>query len=145
MLVIGYGNPGRGDDGLGPAFADRIAAMHLPGVEVLADFQLKAEHALQVAEAESVVFVDADMTRQDGFALDPVCPSENGDISSHALSPQTVLALAQTLLGAVPAAYLLAIGGQNFGRIEEGLSAPATRNLEAALDHFLHWHAGQAA
>ena len=34
MLLIGYGNAGRGDDGLGPAFAERIEAAGLPGVDV---------------------------------------------------------------------------------------------------------------
>ena len=48
-LLIGYGNPGRGDDGLGPAFARRIAARGLPGVTVEIDYQLTVDHALMIA------------------------------------------------------------------------------------------------
>ena len=40
ILVIGYGNPGRRDDGLGPALAARLEALALPGVTVESDFQL---------------------------------------------------------------------------------------------------------
>ncbi len=31
ILLIGYGNPGRGDDGLGPLLAARIEALAIPG------------------------------------------------------------------------------------------------------------------
>lgn len=43
ILLIGYGNPGRGDDGLGPALAAAIEAMELPGVTVEADYQLMVD------------------------------------------------------------------------------------------------------
>lgn len=36
-VVVGIGNPGRGDDGVGPLVAARVAALHLPGVEVVSD------------------------------------------------------------------------------------------------------------
>ena len=58
-LLIGYGNPGRGDDGLGPAFARRIAARQLPGITIDIDYQLTVDHALMISEAETVVFADA--------------------------------------------------------------------------------------
>ena len=48
MLLIGYGNPGRRDDGLGPALAGAIAAADLPGVEVESGYQLLPEDALAV-------------------------------------------------------------------------------------------------
>ncbi|MBL8482901.1 MAG: Ni/Fe hydrogenase, partial [Rhodocyclaceae bacterium] len=44
--MFAWGNPGRGDDALGPLFAERIEALDLPGVECLTDFQLQVEHAL---------------------------------------------------------------------------------------------------
>ncbi len=58
-LVIGYGNDLRCDDGAGRAVADRIEAMALPGVEVRSVQQLAPELALDIACAETVVFVDA--------------------------------------------------------------------------------------
>ncbi|MCC7218819.1 MAG: hydrogenase maturation protease, partial [Burkholderiales bacterium] len=59
FLVIGIGNPSRGDDALGPLLVERIEAMDLPGVECLTDFQLQVEHALDLVGREQVVFVDA--------------------------------------------------------------------------------------
>jgi len=59
VLVIGYGNPGRRDDGLGPALAERLQELRLPGVDVDADYQLTVEDAAAAAEHDVVVFADA--------------------------------------------------------------------------------------
>ena len=45
LLLIGYGNPGRGDDGLGPALAEAIEQKQYADVEVDIDFQLNVEDA----------------------------------------------------------------------------------------------------
>ena len=45
VLVIGYGNPGRQDDGLGAAVIERLEALGLEGVTVDADYQLNIEDA----------------------------------------------------------------------------------------------------
>ena len=142
-LVIGYGNPGRGDDGLGPALADRLAAMRLPGVEVLVDFQLKPEHALRLADSRRVIFADAAMNLSAPFRLSPLAPAETGDMTSHAMPPGVLLALARDLVGARPEAHVLAIGGEAFGQMHDGLSATARRNLDAALAHLAGWLAQQ--
>jgi len=51
VLVLAVGNPSRGDDALGPLAAQRLAALELSGVEVLTDFQLQVEHALDLLAA----------------------------------------------------------------------------------------------
>ncbi|VGO14536.1 hypothetical protein PDESU_03099 [Pontiella desulfatans] len=58
-LVIGYGNPGRLDDGLGPAFAERIQGLGLSGVTVESNYQLNIEDAELVSRYDTVVFADA--------------------------------------------------------------------------------------
>ena len=58
-LVIGYGNTLRGDDGIGPAVAEAVAALGLPGVRVIVAHQLTPELAADLADAQLVVFVDA--------------------------------------------------------------------------------------
>ena len=45
VLLIGYGNPGRLDDGLGPALAAAVEKLAIPGVTVDADYQLNVEDA----------------------------------------------------------------------------------------------------
>lgn len=139
MLLIGYGNPGRGDDGLGPAFAERIALARLPGVEVSVDYQLTVDHVLPVSTAERVVIVDAEIGLDAPYRLGPLAPAASGDLTSHSLSPGEVLALARLLYGHAPDSHLLGIAGVEFGEIREGLSARAAANLDLAESFFLDW------
>ena len=123
MLLIGYGNPGRGDDGLGPAFAERIERARLPGVEVSIDYQLTVDHVLP----ERVVVADAEIGLDAPFRLRPLAPAATGTLTSHCLSPGEVLALARLLYGRAPETHVLGIAGTEFGEIREGLSARANR------------------
>lgn len=139
MLLIGYGNQGRGDDGLGPVFAARIEARRLPGLAVDADYQLTVEHALAVASAERVVFADAAIGSDTPFFFEPVEAAEKAEIASHSLTPTAVLSLARTLYGHAPEAFVLGIAGSVFGDVREGLSEAALSNLERAEAFFLEW------
>ena len=139
MHLIGYGNPGRCDDGLGPAFAARMAAHEVPGLVIHSDYQLTVEHALTIAEADHVVFADALINEDMPFRFGPLEPSAPQDLSSHSLPPSAVLALAHTLFGADTRAHLMAISGIEFGHIHEGLSQPAANNLDLAEAFFLDW------
>ena len=57
--VCAAGGPSRGDDAGGPLVAERLEVADVQGVEVLVDFQLQVEHALDLAGRERVIFVDA--------------------------------------------------------------------------------------
>ena len=59
LLVIGYGNTLRGDDGVGPRAAEAIATLALPGVRALVCPLLTPELAEAVSQAGVVIFVDA--------------------------------------------------------------------------------------
>jgi len=59
VLVLAVGNPSRGDDALGPELAARLEAAALPGVEVIVEFQLQVENALDLVGRERVIFIDA--------------------------------------------------------------------------------------
>jgi hydrogenase maturation protease len=139
VLLIGYGNPGRGDDGLGPALAERIRARDLAGVVVKTDYQLVAEHALDVSRAEHVIFADAQIEGTAPYEFGPAHADTSADVSSHNLSPGAVLALAHLLFDATPGAFTLAMTGARFDRIEEGLSARAARNLDLAEAFIVTW------
>ncbi|WP_420413575.1 hydrogenase maturation protease [Roseibium sp.] len=139
MLLIGYGNPGRGDDGLGPAFSETMAAKGLPSWEIDTDYQLVAEHAFDVSQHDLVVFADAEIGASFPYSFREIKPGAPEVLGSHSLVPETVLALCQTLYGAEPRAYLLGISGKDFGEIKEGLSAEAQANLVKAEGFFLDW------
>lgn len=139
MLLIGYGNPGRGDDGLGPAFSQAMAARAFPGWDVDTDYQLVAEHALAVSEHDLVVFADAEIGGETAYSFRQIRSGAPQLLGSHSLVPETVLALCDTLYGARPRAYVLGITGQHFGDMKEGLSRQAQANLAEAERFFLTW------
>jgi hydrogenase maturation protease len=138
ILIIGYGNPGRGDDGLGPAFASRVETLGLPGVQVESDYQLAIEHAHLAAQHDVVVFADAAADIDDGsqFYLRPLEPAPAVRYSSHSISPQAVLHLAAQCFGAHPVGWLLGIRPTDLESFGEGLTPEAEGNLSAALKAF---------
>ena len=133
VLVLAFGNPGRRDDGLGPALAAELERLDLPGVTVQADYQLSVEDAAAVAEHDAVIFVDAACSGPEPFAYRRLTPQPGLGFSSHSVSPAGVLALAEELFQARPQGYLLAIRGYEFDEFGEGLSAAAQANLVAAV------------
>ncbi len=134
VLVLGYGNPGRLDDGLGPAFADAVAALGMEGVTVDSDYQLQPEDALAVAEHDVVIFVDAAVSGPEPHAFTAVTPRAETSFSTHSTSPEALLALARETFDAETRAYLLAIRGYEFDAFGEELSPRARDNLAAALE-----------
>ncbi|HUT76695.1 MAG TPA: hydrogenase maturation protease [Polyangia bacterium] len=133
ILVYGYGNPGRLDDGLGPAVAEELAALGLPGITVDSNYQLSVEDAAAVAAHDVAIFVDADTAGPEPFWFDRLEPRRETSFSTHSVSPQAVLALAADLLGSRAEGYLLGIRGYEFNEFGEGLSAGARDNLGAAV------------
>ena len=137
VLVLAYGNPGRLDDGLGPAAADRIAAAKLPGVTVESDYQLQIEDAATIAEYDVVVFVDAAAKGPAPFFLRSVEPKTDLSFTTHSVSQQALLALARDHFGADVEGYALGIRGHEFDAFGERLSERALTHLEAAVDFFV--------
>jgi len=135
ILVIGYGNPGRRDDGLGPALAARLASLCLPGVTVESDYQLSIEHADLAARHDLVVFVDAarDAAGSTAFYLRPVTPAPGASCFSHRISPQAVLQLAADCFAARPGGWVLGIQPEDLESFAEGLTPTAERNLASAV------------
>ncbi len=131
-LLIGYGNPGRLDDGLGPALAAEIEALALPGVTVEANYQLSVEDADAVARHRVVIFADAAVSGPEPFAVGQVAPAGTLSFSTHSVAPEAVLALAKELFNAEAAGYILAIRGYDFDAFGERLSDKARANLAEA-------------
>ena len=133
VLVLAIGNPSRGDDALGPLAAEQLAELALPGVEVLTDFQLQVEHALDLLGRSEVVFVDAAVGGRAPFELRPLRPEADVRHTSHSLSPAAVLDAYHRLTGkAPPPARLLAICGEDF-ELGAPLGEAAAANLQAAM------------
>ena len=105
VLIIGYGNPGRLDDGLGPAFAKAVEEFAPPELTIDSDYQLNVEDADAAAKHDIVVFADADTAGVEPFWLKEIQagPRQIG-FSSHSMTPEGVLALARDLFNAAPKA-----------------------------------------
>ncbi len=142
LLVIGIGNRSRGDDALGPLLLDALRAAAAPDTELIEEFQLQVEHALELAGRRAVLFVDASRAPvPGGVALVPLAPQRGHPPASHQLAPAAVLGVAEQLQLALPPAWLLAIEGEAFGLGEE-LSAPAQRHLVRATALARSWLRG---
>lgn len=148
-LVFGWGNPGRGDDALGPQFAEHFAALaarhpEWGEVDCLTDFQLQVEHALDLQGRRRVLFVDADREGAAPCSLARIEAARDAGFTTHAMSPQAVLRVFAAIDdGAPPPCWLLAIRGERF-ELGEALSAAATENLKAALRTAADWIATAA-
>jgi hydrogenase maturation protease len=139
ILVIGYGNPGRSDDGLGPALSQRLEEMAIPGVTVEADYQLSIEHAEMAARHDVVVFADADLACKELFHLRPVVAKHVVEFTSHSVCPEEILYIAQSCFGASPKGYILGMRPAVMEPFSEGLSPIAKQALEAALEYLLEF------
>jgi len=133
VLVIGYGNPGRQDDGLGPAAAMQVEALGWPNVTAYDSYQLNIEDAMDVAEHDEVWFVDAARTGPSPFVVEALAPAASLEFTSHLVRPQAILAMAHQYYGGAPRAFLLAIRGYSFEFVE-ALTPQALDNLRLAAE-----------
>jgi len=132
VLMLGYGNPGRQDDGLGPAAIAEIENLGLPNLTAFDNYQLNIEDAMDAAAHDIVWFIDAAKTGPSPYSVRPVSPSSTIEFTSHIVRPETILAIAGQCYGRSPQAFLLAIRGYEFEFIE-ALTPCAKHNLDAAL------------
>ena len=140
VLIIGYGNPGRQDDGLGPACARIIKSLKLAYVVVDISYQLVVEHAYDIAKADIVIFIDAFRSGELPFYFHELeIDSEPTGFGSHTLTPTEVKTLAKTVYSASPECYILGIRGYLFDQFEERLSDEAESNLRLAAEFLIDW------
>ena len=138
LLILAVGNPSRGDDALGPLFLERLAEWQeqrggWDEVELLTDFQLQIEHAVDLEGRQLALFVDASVSCPSPFQFSRLQPVRDASYTSHALSPAAVLYVYQQINQVPPPpAFQLAIRGQSFA-LGQPLSAAAKTHLTAAL------------
>lgn len=120
LVIIGYGNPLRGDDGLGQAAAllveEALAAdPDAPLAEVITCHQLTPELAEVVSKATRAIFIDADADGTPGAIRCQAVTAVSGQGSLvHHLTPAALLGLAAALYGKSPPATLFSVGGESF-------------------------------
>jgi len=122
VLVIGYGNPLRGDDGLGWHAAQHLApALAGFDTEIITCHQLTPELSEAVSRADRVLFVDARTGGPPGAlkvqkvtSIEPQAPT-----FSHRFEPAALLAAARRIYGASPEGFVLSVVGRSFAYSEQ--------------------------
>jgi len=132
LLVIGYGNTLRGDDGVGPRVAEEIEKLGLPGVRTFICQQLSPEHAELISQAEHVVFADAAVDAPKEVQLRELVPGDTTQLMAHAADPRTMLALAREVFGHAPKAWWLTIPAVSM-EFTESLTPEAQHGLADAV------------
>ncbi|HUN88629.1 MAG TPA: hydrogenase maturation protease [Terriglobales bacterium] len=119
ILVIGYGNPMRGDDGVGPVIAEELSKrLRDPDskVQVVACHQLNPELAEPIAETRAVIFIDASADLKPGeVRVTAIAPDRfSPGAFVHSMKPSALLATASELFGQAPPAKSVGIGASSF-------------------------------
>jgi hydrogenase maturation protease len=143
-LILACGNTLRSDDGVGPWLAtwveERFEAV--PAVRVLSRQQWTPDLAEDVAQAESVVFIDSSVESAPGeMRFEPVEPAVAGPgLASHHIGAAELLALSQELYDSMPReALLLTVGagstelGETFSKSVNDALPEACNALESAI------------
>jgi hydrogenase maturation protease len=137
ILIYGYGNPGRQDDGLGNAFVDDfsqwIKMQGKTGFEFDSNYQLNIEDSTAISDKDLVIFIDASTEDIKDFILTPVNSETQVTFTTHAASPGYIVQLCHELYGREPAVFLLHIRGYEWD-FKEGLTQQAQMNLANALE-----------
>jgi hydrogenase maturation protease len=122
-LIIGYGNPLRGDDALGLRVADALAAIPEiaidPFIRIETVHQLTPELAETIADAELVIFIDATAPfaghAPGSLRCEEIGPAPQSiETLGHHLTPSQVLAYASALFGAKPSAFVASVTAASF-------------------------------
>lgn len=138
VVIFACGNPSRGDDALGPVLLDRLqdwldAEGLADGFELIGDFQLQIEHALDLLGRRLALFIDAGSGTAAPFVFREAVAQAGAAHSTHALPPESVLAVLPRVSGeAPPPAFVLCVRGERF-ELGEGLSDAAGGHAEAAF------------
>jgi hydrogenase maturation protease len=139
ILIIGYGNPLCGDDGVGWAVIDALQEV-VPDGSAVAVHQLTPELAEPVSQARVVIFVDAAVEGEPGelacFALEGDAGWQPALHGSHLTTPDALLAMALDLFGRRPPAYMVTIAGESF-ELSESLTPTVEAAATKAIDRVL--------
>jgi hydrogenase maturation protease len=138
ILLIGYGNPGRQDDGIGVFVANEIEKAGITGLTIETDYQLNIEYVPAVADADLAIFVDADTSAREPFEFRKIEPSDKITFTTHSIKPEGLLALSHDMFGHLTDSYMIGVKGYEF-EIAEGLSEKVVENASKAISFIMEF------
>ncbi len=132
VLIYGFGNPGRQDDGVGVVLTNLLEKEGFDHVDIDYNYQLNIEDALTISEYDAVIFVDASLDAEPPFDFYRISAKDDITFTTHSLSPESVLALCSDVYHKIPEAYVLAVRGYEWEFVEK-MSQKGEENLFAAF------------
>lgn len=141
ILVYGYGNTGKSDDGLGNAFVQMLGpwlnSENLHHISRKNSLQLNAEDAYDISGFDVVVFVRASDNEMEDISFTKIIPAGSVE-KNQTISPSVLLNICSELYGKIPESYLLQIKGFQW---EKGttISEKADENLWKAFHTLVHY------
>jgi hydrogenase maturation protease len=122
ILVYGYGNPGRQDDGLGVLIAEEIEQWskenNFEHIQTDSNYQLNLEDATTIANFDVVVFADASREEINNFSLERIIPCDKTEFTMHSVAPAFILHVCKQVFNRIPDAYVLRVRGYEWEFME---------------------------
>ena len=139
FIVVGYGNPHRGDDAIGQKVVTQLQALNFPALEAYSVSYLTPELSSKLARANIAIFVDAcKLSNAKTLQIKPLEPYGIEATGAalpgfgHSCSPCSLLALTQSVYGHFPKAWWVEVPASDFS-MGQPLSDLAERGVEQAL------------
>lgn len=139
VVIFAVGNPSRGDDAIGPELYGRLGKwlenQGLAGqFELIEDFQLQIEHALDLQGRQLALFIDAGENTPVPYTFQRIAPAIGIAHTTHELPPEAVLQVYRQTEGSEPPpSFVLCVSGAQF-ELGEPLTVEAVNYVEAAFD-----------
>ncbi|CAN5342057.1 hydrogenase [soil metagenome] len=139
VLIIGYGNPLRGDDGVGRMVAQRLERILSSSThDIRYPQQLSPELAEPISRAQIVIFIDATRHSEAGeISQRQLIPKPLSESLGHHVNPQGLLVLADELFGRHADAYAFTVGGEWWG-YSECLSPKVESAVPVVIDRLMN-------
>jgi hydrogenase maturation protease len=139
ILVIGYGNTLRRDDGLGKVAVQRIESLVQDHeVKFMVVHQMGIELAEDLRDADLAIFIDAHVGDEPGMLKETKVIPDNAapESFSHHLSPGVLLGCVEALYNTHPETVVFSIAADSFD-YGEGLSPSVEATLPVLIDKVL--------
>lgn len=123
LLVIGYGNPMREDDGIGWHLARFLEEKNEDDtVHIIQSHQLMPEYSEEVSKAKKVLFIDCkegpEVGKIDFKKIEPAYYDAENKSTFHHMSIEGILSVAGTLYKHMPEAWVFTVESNQFGHNE---------------------------
>ena len=137
VLLYGFGNIGRQDDGLGVLLIEHLEELvknsDLECIDFEVNYQLNIEDAHTISQYDIVFFADACLNQANPIEVARVEPSEKTEFTMHAMNPSFILHLCNVLYNEAPETYLVTMRGSEF-EFGQPITGEAQVSLDLAVD-----------